>query len=180
MGGQGIRTNSVRFCRHRIGDPGSVNPRATPEPRRLPRAARPVRSVAMTLASTPRPRERHLANGAAVSLLAALVVLSSAPFAARGAWAEDAPAPAPPPSRGAPAPEPTPARRDDGPVVLREALRLPGVGSGARSLVHTDPVEALLVAGEWRRPRTGQELELPDGTMRRWTEVKADEKGEWN
>src|SRR5262245_35941137 len=74
-------------------------------------------------------------------------LLSTAPES-RG---EDASPPAPVP---APAPEPVPA---DGPVVLREALRIAGVGSAARSLVHTDAVESMIVAGEWKPPRSGRE-----------------------
>ena len=60
---------------------------------------------------------------------------------------------------------------------LVEAVRVQGVGTGARSLVHTDAIEAELVAGTWAPPRSGAELELPDGTMRRFTTVRANTDG---
>lgn len=66
---------------------------------------------------------------------------------------------------------------DDAPLVLREALRIDRAGTAARSLVHTDAVEALLVADEWLAPRPGAELELPDRTMRRFVRVEAGEDG---
>lgn len=62
-------------------------------------------------------------------------------------------------------------------IVLREALRVESVGRSSRSLVHTDAVEAEWVAGTWHAPRSGAELELPDGTMRRWTKVSANADG---
>jgi dienelactone hydrolase len=109
-----------------------------------------------SLASLPvRPHRRR---GTRLAVLAGVLAL------ARAARAEDAP-PAPPP--GAVAEE----------IVLREALRVESVGRSSRSLVHTDAVEADLVAGTWRAPRSGAELELPDGTMRRFTKVTANDTG---
>jgi len=62
-------------------------------------------------------------------------------------------------------------------IVLRDAVRVENVGRSSRSLVHTDAVEAELVAGTWHPPGSGAELELPDGTMRRWTKVTAKDDG---
>jgi dienelactone hydrolase len=83
-------------------------------------------------------------------------------FLSRAAFAQDAP--------GTPSP---PADE----IVLREALRIERTGTSARSLVHTDAVEALIVGGEWKTPRPGEEIELPDGSMRRWVAVKAGDDG---
>ncbi len=63
-------------------------------------------------------------------------------------------------------------------IPLREALslRLGGRGAG-RSAVHTDPVEALIVAGKWKAPVEGETFTLLDGTEQTWRKVTADKDG---
>jgi pimeloyl-ACP methyl ester carboxylesterase len=62
-------------------------------------------------------------------------------------------------------------------IVLREGLVIPSVGRGGRSVVHTDAIEALIVAGEWKTPQAGGELRLPDGGVRKWEPAKAKNDG---
>jgi poly(3-hydroxybutyrate) depolymerase len=62
-------------------------------------------------------------------------------------------------------------------IVLREALVIEPVGRFRRSAVHTDAIEARLVADAWTRPRAGDVVELPDGTKRVWTEAMAGDDG---
>jgi predicted esterase len=59
------------------------------------------------------------------------------------------------------------------PVLPREALALPPVGQHGRAAVHTDALEARLVAGQWKPPKAGDTLPLPDGSSRRWEPIKA-------
>lgn len=61
--------------------------------------------------------------------------------------------------------------------VPRAWLLLERVGQYGRSVVHRDPVEAAIVAGEWRAPRTGDTVMGADGKSRAWREVIADEEG---
>ncbi|MHC4219160.1 MAG: carboxylesterase family protein [Planctomycetota bacterium] len=68
-----------------------------------------------------------------------------------------------------------PADADE--IVLREALVIEPAGRSRRSAVHTDAVEARIVAGAWSAPRAGDVVGLPDGTERTWTEAIADENG---
>jgi len=62
-------------------------------------------------------------------------------------------------------------------AVLRSALAVGGVGHRARSPVHDDAVEALLVSGRWQAPRTGRVVHLPDGSETRWVELSAGDDG---
>jgi poly(3-hydroxybutyrate) depolymerase len=58
-------------------------------------------------------------------------------------------------------------------IPLREGLAIAVAGRAGRSPIHTDPIEALLVAGTWRAPKRGDTVTLPDGTTRTWEAVKA-------
>ena len=63
-------------------------------------------------------------------------------------------------------------------IILREGLgiRISG-GRGGRSAFHTDPVEALIVAGKWSRPTAGENLRMNDSTNAIWETVTAREDG---
>jgi predicted esterase len=65
----------------------------------------------------------------------------------------------------------------DEPIVLQDALVIGPVGLGRRSAVHTDAIEARIVAGTWSAPREGATIEPPDGETRTWKAATADEKG---
>jgi poly(3-hydroxybutyrate) depolymerase len=47
-------------------------------------------------------------------------------------------------------------------------LLLQGNRQSGRSPFHTDPVEAQIVAGNWRAPKAGDEVTTPAGSKRRW------------
>ncbi len=49
-----------------------------------------------------------------------------------------------------------------------EWLVLPAAGKGGRVPVHTDAVEAEIVAGRWTAPQAGDEVRAPDGTVHKW------------
>ena len=51
------------------------------------------------------------------------------------------------------------------------------MGRFRRSAVHTDAVEARIVAGIWTTPGAGDTVVLPDGTERTWTEATAGDDG---
>src|SRR2546423_14045531 len=80
-----------------------------------------------------------------------------------------------------------PSRRaiGDGPaspspdIFLRDGLAIGPVGTSARSPVHTDAIEARIVAGTWAAPKEGDKVALPDGTSKAWSPVKANDKGEF-
>jgi poly(3-hydroxybutyrate) depolymerase len=58
-------------------------------------------------------------------------------------------------------------------TVLREGLVLPAVGRGGRAPIHTDALEALIVAGRRQAPKAGDSVKHPDGTTRHWEPMKA-------
>ncbi len=90
--------------------------------------------------------------------------------AARDTETTPAPSPAAPPEAAAP----PPPRRE---IAIREVLAIGGVGRWGRSAVHTDAIEADIVAGSWAAPAAGQWLTLPDGSARTWVAVSAEEDG---
>ncbi len=61
--------------------------------------------------------------------------------------------------------------------VLRECLVLPVEGGMARTVVYTDPVQALLVSGAWTVPKAGDTVTFPDGSTRQWQAVTANADG---
>jgi predicted peptidase len=63
------------------------------------------------------------------------------------------------------------------PIQIQEMLVVGPVGRGGRRPVHTDAVEARVVAGDLDVPGPGDMLELPDGTQRAWALSRADENG---
>jgi uncharacterized iron-regulated protein/dienelactone hydrolase len=62
-------------------------------------------------------------------------------------------------------------------IPIRDVLVIGGVGHWARSAVHTDAIEAEIIAGRWSPPVAGQTVTLPDGLTKTWTAVSADEQG---
>jgi hypothetical protein len=62
-------------------------------------------------------------------------------------------------------------------IDLTEALVIEPVGRFRRTAVHTDAIEARIVAGNWATPAVGDIVESPDGTKRAWTAATAAEDG---
>ena len=62
-------------------------------------------------------------------------------------------------------------------IRLTEALVLPPAGTAGRSPLHTDALEARIVAGEWRTPAEGDTVTHPDGTTLTWSKLSANDEG---
>lgn len=60
---------------------------------------------------------------------------------------------------------------------LRECLVLPVPGGMSRSVVYTDPIQALQVSGAWTAPKAGDTVTFPDGSTRQWEAVTANADG---
>ena len=60
---------------------------------------------------------------------------------------------------------------------MKEALFLRVGGRAGRSAVHTDPVEALIVAGKWKAPVEGESFTTPDGTNQTWQKFTKNNEG---
>ena len=60
---------------------------------------------------------------------------------------------------------------------LRQCLVIPPVGTYGRNAVHTDAIEATIVAGQWTAPKAGDEVKLPDGSARKWEPITAADDG---
>ncbi|MHC4066050.1 MAG: carboxylesterase family protein, partial [Planctomycetota bacterium] len=69
------------------------------------------------------------------------------------------------------------AAQSDGAIDLREALVIEPVGRYGRTAVHTDAIEAAIVAGQWSPPTAGQTVTLPDGTSKTWAPATVDGEG---
>ena len=65
----------------------------------------------------------------------------------------------------------------DGATPLTEALILPPAGRSGRSPLHTDAVEARIVAGPWETPVEGGTVTHPDGSTLTWSRLSANEDG---
>lgn len=72
--------------------------------------------------------------------------------------------------------DPSPAQ-ESAELRFEAGLALTGLERAGRTPLHTDPVEASIVAGSWRTPQAGDEVTLPNGQTRSWTEVRASEGG---
>jgi hypothetical protein len=68
-----------------------------------------------------------------------------------------------------PAPAAGPMAQD---IILTEGLALPPVGRSGRNPLHTDALEAAIVAGRWQAPKAGDTVTGPDGP-RTWKEARA-------
>ncbi len=60
---------------------------------------------------------------------------------------------------------------------VRECVVLPLPSGMTRSIVYTDPVQALQVSGAWTAPKAGDTVTLPDGSTRQWEAVTANAEG---
>ncbi|MDY7109634.1 MAG: prolyl oligopeptidase family serine peptidase [Planctomycetota bacterium] len=60
---------------------------------------------------------------------------------------------------------------------MREALVIGSVGKYGRRPIHTDAIEAQLVAGTWTAPAAGDVVTLPDGSTETWAEAALGEDG---
>jgi poly(3-hydroxybutyrate) depolymerase len=72
---------------------------------------------------------------------------------------------------------PAPPNAPPGTIELRQGMVIGRVGTAGRSPVHTDAVEARIVAGRWAPPHAGETLTLPDGTQRAWEAITAGPDG---
>jgi len=66
---------------------------------------------------------------------------------------------------------------EPGVLFLRECLVLPAVGQHTRSPVHTDALEAQLVAGSFSQPKASDKVTRADGSHAEWKSAKATEDG---
>jgi dienelactone hydrolase len=62
-------------------------------------------------------------------------------------------------------------------IVMSDCLVLPPVGTYGRSPIHTDPVEAQIIAGAWTPPQSGDAVTAPDGRIANWQAAAAGEDG---
>lgn len=62
-------------------------------------------------------------------------------------------------------------------IVPKEAIVISGVGRGGRAAIHTDAVEAKIVAGTWTTPKAGDTLALPEGATRTWKAIVPNKDG---
>ena len=62
-------------------------------------------------------------------------------------------------------------------LAVGDWLVLSPVGKGGRVPVHTDAVEAEIVAGRWTVPQAGDEVRAPDGAVRKWEAAEPGEDG---
>jgi predicted esterase len=60
---------------------------------------------------------------------------------------------------------------------LRECLVLPMPGGTSRSIVYTDPVQALQISRAWIPPKAGDTVTFPDGSIQQWEAVTASADG---
>jgi len=63
------------------------------------------------------------------------------------------------------------------PIDLREGLAISGAGSRRREAVATDPIAALMVAGDWAMPKAGDAVVFSGGRTGNWEPVKAGADG---
>lgn len=63
------------------------------------------------------------------------------------------------------------------PIVLERALVMEPPGVSRREPLHSDAVEAQVVAGRFAWPSEGDRLTLPDGTVQSWKALEVDENG---
>jgi dienelactone hydrolase len=65
-------------------------------------------------------------------------------------------------------------------ILLSDCLVLKPVGRYGRSALHTDALEAEIVAGRWKEPSAGDKVSAPDGTDRTWEAATAGKDGSLN
>lgn len=62
-------------------------------------------------------------------------------------------------------------------ISVGPCLVIGSVGSGGRSPVHTDAIEAKIISGDWQAPEKGERVQLADGTFKEWSEVSTNKDG---
>ncbi|CEK13159.1 prolyl oligopeptidase family serine peptidase [Chthonomonas calidirosea] len=62
-------------------------------------------------------------------------------------------------------------------LAITQAFTLSPVGHYGRSIVHTDALEAEIVAGKPIKPTVGEAVTLPDGSVKVWQQASVDKKG---
>jgi dienelactone hydrolase len=62
-------------------------------------------------------------------------------------------------------------------LAVGQCLAIGQIGRGGRSAVHTDAVEAQIIAGTWRRPAAGDAVLMPDASSRVWTPITTSQDG---
>jgi len=62
-------------------------------------------------------------------------------------------------------------------IPLSEVLVIKSLARPGRSAVHTDPIEARLVAGQWHAPTAGEIVSFPTGGSKSWERATAAKDG---
>ena len=62
-------------------------------------------------------------------------------------------------------------------IKLDKCLVIPSVGQYGRSAVHSDAIEAQIVAGQWSAPKADDAVTLPDGSTKKWETAQAGSDG---
>jgi pimeloyl-ACP methyl ester carboxylesterase len=62
-------------------------------------------------------------------------------------------------------------------IKFGDALVIPPAGRGARVPMPVDPINALMVSGNWQRPKLGDKLTLPSGKSLTWSKVSPKKDG---
>jgi len=70
-----------------------------------------------------------------------------------------------------------PATAQPGSIEPQECLAIGRVGTSSRSPIHTDAIEAQIVAGKWSPPRLGDTVTRPDGATATWSALKTGSDG---
>lgn len=65
-------------------------------------------------------------------------------------------------------------------LVIRELLAVDRLSRGGRSLIVTDPIEASIVRGKWKRPAEGDTVADADGRTATWKPLAANDDGVFN
>src|SRR5260370_27706587 len=58
-------------------------------------------------------------------------------------------------------------------IALSDCLVIKPVGRYGRAALHTDAIEAEIVAGRWKAPQAGDKVMLPNGTEQKWESATA-------
>lgn len=64
--------------------------------------------------------------------------------------------------------------------MMGEVLIIDRTGRAGRSPVHTDAIEAQIVAGAWQAPKAGDTITAADGSVHTWSSINADQNGSIN
>jgi poly(3-hydroxybutyrate) depolymerase len=64
-----------------------------------------------------------------------------------------------------------------GETVITNALVIGSIGRSGRETIHTDAIEARIVAGQWEPPVAGDKVQTPDGRQQAWERAAANTNG---